>query len=206
MLPPPVYPITDPLPAGASGLAELLAKLMRGGATWIQVREKKLSDDELLAQLEPIRKTRESGFSLIINDRVALVGRAGIAGVHLGQEDAPVAQTRRDLPGAIIGISTHSLDQAVAAASLPVDYISIGPVFPTATKAGHAAVGLDVVRHVRAAVDKPMVAIGGISLSNAAQLWELGVESVAVISDIMGSGDIERRVSQYLELWRSIHD
>jgi thiamine-phosphate pyrophosphorylase len=191
--------------AGVPTHAELISRLLRGGATWIQIREKKLSDDALLAQLKPALERLESGISLIINDRVGLAATAGIAGVHLGQDDAPVAQARAALPKAIIGISTHSLEQALRAAQLPVDYVSIGPVFPTTTKTGNPPLGLEVVRRVRSVVAKPLVAIGGISPANAAQLWKLGVETVAVVSDIMRSADMEGRVRRYLQLWSDLH-
>ena len=144
-----------------------------------------------------------------MNDRADLARLAGAAGVHVGQEDLPPAAVRAIVGReAIVGLSTHTLDQVRTAMGEPVDYLAVGPVFGTATKeTGYAAVHLDMVRDAaRAAGEvgahdaaRPIVAIGGITLERARAVIEAGATTVAVISDLLATGDPEGRVRAYLE-------
>jgi len=144
---------------------------------------------------------RACGATIIVNDRVDLARLSGAAGAHIGQEDLPPAAAR-DLLGAaaIIGYSTHSLDQIEAAVREPVSYIAVGPVFGTRSKdTGYDAVGLDLVRWaVRSAGKVPVVAIGGITLDTAMSVLDAGAASVAVISDLLATGDPRSRAMAYL--------
>jgi thiamine-phosphate pyrophosphorylase len=148
---------------------------------------------------------RPAGAVVIVNDRADIAKLSESGGVHVGQEDLDPADARRIVGGfAVIGLSTHSIEQARVAARAPVDYIAVGPVFDTSTKeTGHAAVGTALVREVRAmldkeGIDKPIVAIGGITLERAADVIRAGAASVAVIADLLSTGNPEARVREYL--------
>jgi thiamine-phosphate pyrophosphorylase len=182
-----LYPLTDRQLSGLS-LAEQVLQLGEGGATLIQLREKFLSPLEFYREAEAaMRIARTRGMKMIINDRVDVALALNADGVHLGQEDIPPYAARRVLgPDAIIGFSTHNLEQARLAAEMPVDYIAIGPIFATATKqASDAPVGLEGLRLVRHAVGgRPLVAIGGITLESSLEVLASGADAIAVIRDI----------------------
>jgi thiamine-phosphate pyrophosphorylase len=141
---------------------------------------------------------------VIVNDRVDLTMLSGAHGVHVGQEDLPVTQTRRLLGDeAIVGWSTHTPAQIAAAVLLPATYLAVGPVFGTTTKeTGYAAVGLEMVRAARRATERPVVAIGGITLDAAPSVLAAGATAVAVIGDLLSAEDPSRRVRQYVDLLR----
>lgn len=185
---PRVYPITDTQISGLSH-ADQVRLLADGGATFVQLREKNLPALNFYREAQAAAEI--SGVRIIINDRADVALAVKAAGVHLGQDDLP-PEAARTLLGdeAIIGYSTHNIAQAQAAASLPVDYIAIGPIFRTATKANpDPEVGLDGLRAVRNAIgDISLVAIGGITPENAPAVIEAGADSVAVISGLL-SGD-----------------
>jgi thiamine-phosphate pyrophosphorylase len=189
---PPVYPITDTLLSGLSH-AEQVRRLIAGGATFIQLREKRLPAATFFEDAdEAVRIARAAGVKIVINDRVDVAICTGADGVHLGQDDMPVDAARRLMgEDKIIGYSTHSIEQARAAVSLPVDYIAIGPVFATSTKDDTSpAVGLDGVRAVSSAVGSiPLVAIGGINSENIADVLAAGASSAAIISGVVSRAD-----------------
>ena len=172
-----LYPLTDRV---ISGLPhdEQVSSLSESGMTLVQLREKTLSARQFYEEAaSALRVGRERGVKIIINDRVDIALALKADGVHLGQDDMPVEAARRLLgPDSIIGISTHSLEQAQRAAELPVDYLAIGPIFPTLTKKGaHSPVGLDGLRLVRKAVGAmPLIAIGGIKASTYQETTRLG--------------------------------
>ena len=174
-----------------SGLshAEQVARFSAGGATLIQLREKYLSPRELYGEAEEaLRVAHARGARLMINDRVDIALALQVDGVHLGQDDLSPSVARRLLgEGAVIGFSTHNVEQARAAANMPVDYIAIGPIFSTATKADpDPVVGLDGVRRVRDVIGGiPLVAIGGITVQNAAKVISAGADAIAVISALL---------------------
>ena len=201
---PKLYPITDRRLSGLSH-AEQVARLCEGGARLVQLREKHLSPREFYREAEEaLRAARARGAKLIINDRADIALALGADGVHLGQDDMPPEAARALLgEGAIIGFSTHGLEQSVAAARLPVDYVAIGPVFATSSKENpDAAVGLEGVARVREAVGQiHVVAIGGINEENARAVLDAGADSVAVISALLAPGDpseITRRTRDLL--------
>jgi thiamine-phosphate pyrophosphorylase len=140
--------------------------------------------------------------TIVVNDRVDLAAMSGAAGVHVGQDDVPPAAVRRILGAqAIVGYSTHTVEQIEAAARQPISYLAIGPVFGTRTKeTGYDAVGLERVREaVRRAGGIPVVAIGGITLETAPDVIAAGASGVAVIADLLAGGSPERRVAAYLK-------
>jgi thiamine-phosphate pyrophosphorylase len=181
------YPITDRLLSGLS-LAEQVAEFAKRGMTLVQLRDKNLSPDEFYREAEQaMLVARHHGIKIIINDRVDIALAVGADGVHLGQDDLPV-EAARHLVGenVILGYSTHNLAQAQQAARLPIDYLAIGPVFPTSTKdSSNPVVGLTGLSAVRQAVPEiPMVAIGGIDAANRESVIAAGADAVAIISDL----------------------
>ena len=182
-----LYPLTDRRLSGLSH-AEQVSQLSEGGATLVQLREKFLSPLEFYGEAEAaLRVARTCGIKIIINDRVDIALALNADGVHLGQEDMPPQAARRVLgPDAIIGFSTHNLEQARLAAEMPVDYVAIGPVFATTTKqASDTPVGLEGLRLARHAIGScPLVAIGGITLENSLDALAAGANAIALIRDI----------------------
>ena len=141
------------------------------------------------------------GITFIVNDRPDIAAIAEASGVHVGQDDLGVEATRTLVGEKIIGISTHNLEQFQKAAGSSADYIAVGPIFATSSKANpDPVVGTELIRRVRALTDKPIVAIGGIKLENAGEVIAAGANSVAVISDILGAADRAKRAGQYLDL------
>lgn len=187
---PRLYPVTDARLSGLSH-AEQVFHLSRGGARIIQLREKHLAAREFFREAEAaLRVARERGVPLIINDRVDIALALGADGVHLGQDDLPPEAARRILgERAVIGFSTHNVEQARLAASLPIDYLAIGPIFSTSSKDNpDPAVGLDGLSLVRRAVPSlPIVAIGGITPENGDKTLEAGADSLAVIGALLSN-------------------
>jgi thiamine-phosphate pyrophosphorylase len=182
-----LYPLTDRLLSGLSH-AEQVSLLSEGGANLVQLREKFLSPLDFFREAESaLRVARTRGARIIINDRVDIALALKADGVHIGQDDLPPEAARRVLgPNAIIGFSTHNLEQALRAAEMPVDYVAIGPIFATSTKqAFDTPVGLEGLRLVREAVGKlPLVAIGGITAKNSLDVLTAGADAIALIRDI----------------------
>lgn len=199
----PLYPITSvPNRAGLSHV-ELAERFLTAGIRLFQVREKSMSDRYLLAQLVEIRRLCDqcSG-KFVVNDRADLALASGADGVHLGQEDLPVQAARRLLgDSALIGLSTHNLEQFLAAQALGLSYVAVGPVFSTSTKkTSNPPLGLDFLGELIPHSRLPIVAIGGISIGNAASVLATGVTAVAVISDVVDSPDPGAQVRRYLRV------
>lgn len=194
---PKIYPITDVRVSGLSH-REQVERLIEGGAELIQLREKQLSARDFYeAASEAVDVASQYNVQIIINDRVD-IALALKTGVHLGQNDLPPSQARRILgPDAIIGYSTHSVEQALHGVTLPIDYIAIGPIFSTQTKADtDPVVGLDGLKQVKAAIgERPLVAIGGIDESNLSLVFDAGADSAAVINAVLSSpGEISKKM------------
>jgi thiamine-phosphate pyrophosphorylase len=182
---PRVYPLTD-VQLSTLSHVEQINLLTLGGATLIQLRDKQMPALELYKQA--LAAITSSGAQLIINDHADVTLASGAHGVHLGQDDLPPEAARRLLGNeAIIGYSTHNVEQARHTLTLPIDYIAIGPIFETSSKNDTApTLGLDGLRAVRNAVgNAQLVAIGGISHTNARGVIEAGADSVAVISALL---------------------
>ena len=185
---PPIYPITSVELSNLSH-ADQVHLLSLGGATLIQLREKKLPPAPFYEQAKAaVIAAEKHGVQLIINDRADIALAVGAHGVHLGQDDMPPDAARKLLgDDAIIGYSTHNVEQSRQALALPIDYLAIGPIFETSSKTDTSpTLGLDGLRAVRDAVgDAPLVAIGGISHTNAREVIHAGADSVAVISALL---------------------
>jgi len=187
-----LYLVCGAAPDG-SELPELLRGAIAGGVEIVQLREKQLADDELIAVANAARALCERlGALLIINDRPAVALEVGADGVHVGQEDMPVADVR-ELVGAdmLIGLSTHSPEQIDAVDAELVDYIGVGPIHETPTKPGRAAVGLELVRYAAAHAPVPFFAIGGLDAGNLQETIEAGAERVCVLRAIAAAADPE---------------
>jgi thiamine-phosphate pyrophosphorylase len=197
-----LYPIVDAGVLGLRPVGEAVGALAQGGARILQLRAKDVPDRQLweLAR-EAQAAALAAGARLLVNDRPDVARLVGAAGVHLGQHDLPPAVVRGLLgPEALIGLSTHSLEQVRAAAGEPVDYVAVGPVFPTRTKANpDPVVGLALVREARALVDRPLIAIGGITRDNAASVVAAGADGVAVISDLLRAEDLASAARSFWE-------
>jgi thiamine-phosphate pyrophosphorylase len=189
---PKIYPITDIRLSGLSHV-EQVRKLIDGGATFVQLRDKRSSPRQFYEQVvECVRIAHDKNVQIIINDRVDIALVAKADGVHLGQDDMPPERARLLLgETAIIGFSTHSIEQAKLAASLPIDYVAIGPIFATSTKENpDPLVGLDGLVAVKAAAgNRPVVAIGGINQANLRDIFDAGADSVAMIGAIFSAAD-----------------
>ncbi len=187
-----LYAITDRACSRSKDLVEIVDSLARGGADIIQLRDKLLSTKELLRVGYKVRNiTRRYGTLLIVNDRVDIAYAIDADGVHLGQDDLSLKFGRMIFnKKKLIGLSTHSLAQAVSAQKLNADYIGVGPVFATPTKPEYRPVGLKLVNRVREAVKIPFVAIGGINEENLEEVIRAGASRVAVVRALMDADDI----------------
>ncbi|HWP53553.1 MAG TPA: thiamine phosphate synthase, partial [Pyrinomonadaceae bacterium] len=187
---PKVYPITDTTISGLSH-CEQVKRLIAGGAALIQLRDKRASSRVFYSDAQAaIEIARAADVKLIINDRVDIALALRADGVHLGQEDMPVDAARRILGDqAVIGFSTHNLEQIREALRLPIDYLAFGPIFPTTSKRNPDPVaGLDQLKRAREMVlPMPLVAIGGINRDNALNVLNAGASAVAVISAVLAN-------------------
>jgi thiamine-phosphate pyrophosphorylase len=204
---PKLYPITDARLSGIAHAAQV-ARLLAGGASFVQLREKHASPRDFYRDAEEaLRLARACGARVIINDRVDIALALGADGVHLGQDDLPPEAARKVLgERAIIGYSTHNVEQARAAARLPVDYLAIGPIHPTSSKENpDAVVSLEGLKRVREVVNGlPLVAIGGITQERALETLAAGADAVAVIGALLASPlEIEARTREFLALLSS---
>ena len=178
----------------------MAAACFKGGARLLQLRDKRSQGAAFLALAdEVVRAARAHGARVVINDRadIALLARAD--GVHVGQEDLSVDDARRVVgPDAIVGVSTHDRAQVDAALAGHASYVAVGPIFATATKdTGYDPRGLDLVAYA-AGRGKPVVAIGGITLATAPRVIEAGASAVAIISDLLATGDVEGRTRAFV--------
>jgi thiamine-phosphate pyrophosphorylase len=179
----------------------LAMELAGAGVRLLQYRDKTAAARQLFERSRELASAlAPRGVSFIVNDRPDVAALAGADGVHVGQDDLEVEAARRVIgPEKWVGVSTHNLQQFQEAANTSADYIAIGPIFSTSSKANpDPQVGLEFVRQVRGLTGKPIVAIGGISLEWAAEVIEAGADSVAVISGIMSARDPAERARQYL--------
>lgn len=177
--------------------------LAEAGVELIQYRDKHSPSQTLLSlSHQLVAEMRPRGVCVVVNDRPDVAALARAAGVHVGQDDLPVEEARRVCgPGRWVGVSTHTEEQVRAAASTSADYIAVGPVFETATKAYPApVVGLELIRRARQITKKPIVAIGGITVERAGDVYAAGADAVAVASDILSHVEMGKRAQAYIEL------
>ena len=205
---PALYAVVDHETAKRHGwdVPDLARACFAGGARLLQVRAPHVASGMLLAWCDRIIEDGVTyGARVIVNDRADVAAMAAAAGVHLGQTDLSVSAARGILgPEALIGVSTHTREQIdrVVKEADAVDYLAVGPVYATVTKAtGYLAVGLELVTDASGrASGRPVVAIGGITLERVAEVIDAGATSVAVISDLLTEGDPERRVADYVRV------
>jgi thiamine-phosphate pyrophosphorylase len=185
-------------------LADYAAQCFDGGATLVQVRAKRLATRDLLNATEAILRRAETvRATVIVNDRGDIARMASAAGVHVGQDDLTPLQVRAVVgQDAIVGLSTHTAEQLDAALRQPINYVAVGPVFATGTKAtGYEPIGVEAVRaaaSMAASRRLPLVCIGGVTLKRAQSVIEAGAQSVAVISDLLTTGRPAQRVQEFL--------
>jgi thiamine-phosphate pyrophosphorylase len=196
----PLYFVTDhALNAGRPKL-DVIAAALRGGAKLIQYRDKILGPAEFEAEARrALELCRAHGATLILNDHVAIAARIGADGVHLGQDDMHPAEARRVLgPDAIIGLSTHDEAEVLAAQDQPVSNINIGPIFPTNTKEHLHSLGLEAVLHLSRLTRHPWTTMGGIKREHLPGLFQSGVRTVSMVTEISLAPDVEQRVRDLL--------
>jgi thiamine-phosphate pyrophosphorylase len=203
---PRIYPILDSESLAGRGLAieGAAAALLDGGARILQLRHKNQWDRRLYESAKVVaRLCREVGALFVVNDRADYALLLGTA-LHVGQDDLPPADARRVMgDNAVVGYSTHNATQLEAARKEPVDYVALGPIFGTGTKRKpDPVVGLDELQRWRGIADKPLVAIGGITLNNAASVLEAGADSVAVVAGLMPLNSTARTLREGMEEWR----
>lgn len=186
-----LYVIVDRAAAQNRELAWIAERAIQGGADAIQLRHKTASARQLIEEAEQLlRVTRASKIPLLINDRVDVAAAVGAAGVHLGQDDLPVSAARRLLgPAGIIGKSTHSLQQALDAEQEGVDYLAVGPIYPTPTKPDAIHVGVGLIGQVTARVRRPLVMIGGVDRTTLPEVVAAGAICVAVVRAVCQAED-----------------
>lgn len=177
-------------------------ELAAAGVRLLQYRDKSASALDLLETSRRLVSSLNScGASLIVNDRPDVAALAGAGGVHVGQEDLDPEQARAVVGKEMwVGVSTHNLEQFRRAAATSADYIAVGPIFATTSKANpDPVVGLDLIRQIRSLTEKPIVAIGGVTLDRAASVIAAGADSVAVIRDVLCAAKPAEQVRRYLE-------
>src|SRR3989338_9134619 len=201
-----LYVIVDRAAVGARDLREVAAGAIRGGADAIQLRDKVASARALIEAARALLPlTRAAGIPFIINDRADVARAVGADGIHLGQDDLPVGAARDLLgSGRLIGLSTHSLEQALAAQAQGADYIGVGPIFPTPTKPDYGSVGTGLIGQVASRVRLPAVCIGGIDRSNLEQVIRAGATCVAVVRAVCSASDPEAATSELKAKWQGV--
>jgi thiamine-phosphate pyrophosphorylase len=201
---PALYAILDPAFTPAPPV-EFALRLADAGVELIQLRDKRGTARKIHdAALELVAGLSPSGVRIIVNDRPDIAAIVGAGGVHVGQEDLPVEEARRVCGTACwVGISTHNIEQFREASRSSADYIAVGPIFPTVAKENpDPVVGIDFVHAARQLTSKPIVAIGGITVESAADVFRAGADSVAVIRDLLAARDAAGRAREYLEIAR----
>jgi thiamine-phosphate pyrophosphorylase len=195
--------ITDRKVSGLSHV-DMTRKVLRNGVQWVQFRDKETSRREIYQNSIRLRRlTKDYDSIFIIDDFPDIAMCTGADGVHLGQNDLPLKEARKIMGrGRIIGISTHSLEQASEAERDGADYIGFGPVFTTLTKDAGRPKGIAMLREIGKQVNIPIVAIGGISLENISSVLQTGVDAVAVASAIL-RGDIEKNTKHFIDHLRN---
>jgi thiamine-phosphate pyrophosphorylase len=199
-----LYVITDPHLIPRHRFVATVEAAVRGGATMVQLREKETPRAEMvrLGQ-EVLAVTRRYGALLIINDHPSVAQEIGADGVHVGRDDPPVAEARALLgPQAIIGASCYGdIARAVEAEQAGADYVAFGTPFPSPTKPKRTDIALDIFRQAKQHVQRPVFAIGGITLANAPQLIAAGADGLAIVSGVFGAADIEAAARALVQLF-----
>ena len=202
-----LYAVTDRAwAADEDALMDQIAAAIDGGAGIVQLREKHLDHDAFLREARRfVALCREKGVVSIINDAVDIAAAVGADGVHVGQSDLAAGRAREVLgPDKFIGVSAHSVEEALAAQAAGADYLGVGAAFVTGTKTDAAPISRDTIRAITAAVDIPVVAIGGISRDNITELAGCGLDGVAVVSALFAQKDVKAAAKELYALSESI--
>ena len=201
-----LYGVTDRSWLGDRTLAQQVEASLRGGATMIQLREKHMDRGSILAQALELRELcGRYGVPLILNDDAELAQAAGADGVHVGQSDMEAGRVRALLgEDKLIGVSARTVEQALAAQAAGADYLGVGAAFVTGTKTDAKPISRETIRAITAAVDIPVVAIGGISHDNILELKNCGLDGVAVVSALFAQADVKAAAEELLRLSEEI--
>ena len=193
-----LYAVTDRAWLGSQTLYEQVESALKGGATFIQLREKGLDEETFLKEAKEIQNLcRKYGVPFVINDNVALAVQIDADGVHVGQNDMEAGDVRRKIgPNKILGVSAQTVEQALRAYQNGADYLGVGAVFPTSSKSDAEDVTMKMLKQICEAVNIPVVAIGGIGKQNIQKLKGSGICGVAVISAVFGAKDIEKATAE----------
>lgn len=197
-----LYAVTDRAWTGETTLQEQVEQALKGGVTCLQLREKDLDANAFLKEADAIRALcHQYDVPFIVNDSLDIALASQADGIHVGQEDLPAAEIRKragkDL---IVGVSVHNVQEALQAVRDSADYLSVGAMFSTSTKADAQVLPMDTLRDICDAVDVPVVAIGGIHADNIPDLAGTGVDGVALVSAIFGAEDIEQSCKELYRL------
>lgn len=197
-----LYAVTDRAWVGKQTLYQQVEDALKGGVTCVQLREKELSDDDFLAEaMEISALCKQYHVPFFINDNVQVAIQCKADGVHVGQEDMTVSDVRPKVgDDMMIGVSVHSVEEAIEAVEHGADCLGVGAMFTTSTKTDVDILSKDVLHNICQAVDVPVVAIGGINRSNISQLAGTGVDGVALVSAIFAAEDIEKECQVLREL------
>ena len=201
-----LYAVTDRAWVGKQTLLEQIEDALKGGATFIQLREKKLDEDSFVEDAIQVRDLcHKYNVPLIINDNVEVALKSGADGVHVGIEDTPVAEIRKRVPADfIIGATCKTVEQAKIAEASGADYMGVGAVFPSPTKTNAVRITNAQLHEIVSAVSIPAVAIGGISYDNVCEIKGSSVSGVAVVSAIFGAEDIEKATTLLKERVKAV--
>ena len=201
-----LYAVTDRAWVGKQTLLEQIEDALKGGATIIQLREKKLDENSFVEEAMQVRDLcHKYNVPLIINDNVEVALKSGADGVHVGIEDVPVAEIRKRVSADfIIGATCKTVEQAKIAEAAGADYMGVGAVFPSPTKTNAVRITNEQLREIIASVSIPAVAIGGISYDNVCEIKGSSVSGVAVVSAIFGAEDIEKATALLKERVKTV--
>ena len=201
-----LYAVTDRAWVGKQTLLEQIEDALKGGATMVQLREKKLDDDSFVKEaVQVLALCHKYNVPLIINDNVDVAIKSGADGVHVGIEDAPVAEIRKRVSADfIIGATCKTVEQAKIAEAAGADYMGVGAVFPSPTKTNAVRITNEQLREIVSSVSIPAVAIGGISYDNVCEIKGSSVSGIAVVSAIFGAEDIEKATTLLKERVKAV--
>lgn len=196
-----LYAVTDRAWLNGRKLEDDVEKAIRGGATFIQIREKDLDNAAFLAQAKAVKAvTDRYGVPYVVDDNVEVAKAIDADGVHVGQSDMETGAVREKLgPDKIIGVSVQTVEQALLAEKRGADYLGVGAVFPTSTKQDASEVSFELLREICDKVSIPVVAIGGINRENVTQLAGSGIDGIAVVSAVFAAEDIEKATAELAE-------
>lgn len=201
-----LYAVTDRVWLNGRTLAEKVEGALKGGITFLQLREKELSDWEFLTEAKEILAlSRRYGVPMVINDNIEVAVKSGADGLHIGQDDGDVKEARRLIGNEkILGVSVQTVDQAVAAAEDGADYLGVGAMFPTDTKSNAIIVTKEELKAISRAVDIPIVIIGGINKKTVPEFKGWGADGAAVVSAIFAEEDSCLAAKNLLQLCQEV--